>query len=220
MKSTLWKHLFEIKTCVICRWANDIFRGGTYQQKNLTTDEMGLFFSQLEALDFYTLESNLKSDQTDKLCNFGDKFEQVTDASSYCVLVNGDNARVLCAYEPFIQYLVPEMKNILQFLDEYQLEEMMPYYPDRILLLVSDGRDTYNTELPQNAILWTEPALSLKFNCKKNCLKIMYADGETAKNIYILCGNKGAVFTQNGKEYTVYIKVVLPHEEITNINLQ
>jgi hypothetical protein len=44
----------------------------------------------------------------------------------------------------------------------------------------------------------------------------LYAEGEKAKELFMLYGEKGHVFVQNGKEYTVYIRAVLPHEEVTN----
>jgi hypothetical protein len=128
-------------------------------------------------------------------------------------LINADNSRKICAYEPDIQFLVPKMKNILKFLGDYEPAGATPYYPDRILLWVKEGRDPYNDNLPKTAIPWHEHLPSLETSNP-----ILFVDGDMAKEIFMLFGStdKGKVFSQNGKEYTVYIDVVLPHEKMTN----
>lgn len=192
-----------------------VLRDGTYQQKVLTPDEINQLFSKLEALGFYTIESDQLHDPTDKLYNFGGKYEEigVTDGLEYCISANSDKARDLCVYEPYLKYLTPKMKAILKFLDGYQLKGLSPYAPDRILLRIEVGRNTDDTELPSTPIPWTESSLSLE----PTNTNILYVEGEKAKELFTLYGDKGRLFTQNGKEYTVYMKAVLPHEEITNI---
>lgn len=192
-----------------------VLHDNVYQQKVLTPEEMNQFFSRLEALGFYTIESNQKYDPTDKLYDFGGRYEKigVTDGLEYCIMVRREKSRDLCVYEPYLEYLIPQMKAILSFLDGYQPKGLSSYLPDRILLRVEVGRNTEDTELSQETIPWTETSLSLE----SKHAKILYVDGEKAKEFFTLYGDNGHVFTQNGKEYTVYAMVVLPHEEITNI---
>ncbi len=187
--------------------------GGTYKQKFLSSDEIKRFLAKLEALGFYSLESNQKHDPTDKLYNYGNNYEKSSDGREYCISVNADKSRKLCVYEPNLQYLIPQMKSIIQYLGNYELAGMTPYNPDRILLWVQAGRDPYNDNLPKTVILWDEHFPSLETSSP-----IMFIDGDMAKEIYMQIGgtNKGMVFSQNGKEYTVYIDVVLPHEKMTN----
>jgi hypothetical protein len=183
-----------------------IIPGNPYQQKTLSKEEINQLLTQLERLDFYTIDN-------DHLYNFGNQDPpKITDGTSYCVLVKGNREQNLCSYEPYKDFLVPEMKNILQFLNNYQPEELSAYYPDRILLWVQAGRSPYITDLPKDAIPWTEASLPLETTSEK----VIYADGEKAKELYILYGNRSYVFIENGKEYTVDIQVVLPHQEITN----
>jgi hypothetical protein len=192
-----------------------ILRDGTYQQRILTPDEINQLFSKLEALGFYSVESNQLHDPTDKLYNFGGKYEEmgVTDGLEYCIWINREKSRDLCVYEPYLEYLTSQMRAILRFLDGYQPEGLSPYSPDRILLRVEVGRNTYDTELPEKTIPWTESSLSLE----PTFTNILYVEGENAKTLFNLYGEQGHMFTQNDKEYTVYIRAVLPHEEITNI---
>jgi hypothetical protein len=190
-----------------------IIPGKTYQQKVLSPSEIEAFLLKLESLGFYSLESNQKHDPTDQLYNYGNNYQESFDGRYYCIAVRADKARDLCVYEPDVQFLVPQMKSILQYLDEYKPEGTVPYLPDRLLLWVRPGRDPYEENLPPTTIPWRDhfPPLSASN-------AIMYIDGDAAKEIYILFDstNTGKVFSQNGEEYTVYFLIVLPHDKVTN----
>lgn len=183
--------------------------GGIYKQKMLSPDEIKQFFEKLEALGLYSLESNQKHDPTDQLYNYGDNYQKSFDGRLYCISATTEKVLKICVYEPDLQYLIPKMKNVLTFLGEYEPKDMTQYYPDRILLRRQAGRDPYNDNLPETSITWAENYPSLETSNP-----ILYVDGIIAKEIYILFEDttKGKVFIQNGKEFTVYIEVVLPHE--------
>jgi len=194
-----------------------IIPGKIYRQKMLSTEEISLFFAQLEAKGFYSIETNQKHDPTDHLYEFGDQYQRVQDGLYYCVLVNKGDMQDVCAREPFFKFLVPEMKSTLKFLDEYQPKDMTPYQPDRILLSIEAGRPSYYLEgsLPAEAIPWQEGLPSLETATHK----ILYAEKEEAKEIFALFDNKVSikVFNQNGKEYTVEIKIILPHQILSQL---
>ena len=195
-------------------------RDGRYQQARMTAEEVKGFFFQLEALGFYSIESNQEYDDTDKLYNFAGKYEEVgvTDGLLYCILAKGEQPRTLCVYEPYLEYLIPAMRTIVDFIDGYGPDGTSPYYPDRILMMVEGGRDSYDTDLPQQVIPWTESSLSLDLSCqKKICSKVIFVEGDQAKELYSACGSKVCMFSEKGKEYTVQIRAVLPHEELTRV---
>ncbi len=196
-----------------------IIPGEVYKQKMLSPNEVNLFLSKLDAMGFYSLESNQAHDPTDKLYNFGNNYSKVYDAYLYCVLVNADKSRKLCVYEPGIPYLIPKMKQIINYLDAYDPAEMTPYYPDRILLGVENARNLYYDEItPVPAAPWDEKFPSLETPDRK----MMYVDGDFAKEIYLLFSNayERRIFIQNGKEYTVEFTIILPHEKVTNAAFQ
>ena len=191
-----------------------IIPGKTYQQKYLSKVEINQLLAQLESKGFYSIETNQNHDPTDKLYDFGNHYERIYDGLYYCIAVrNVEHDRTLCAYNPQREYLIVEMKNLLEFLDQYQLEGSTPYYPDRILLSVESGRNPYIQDLPEQAIPWPEhlpPLETAEYNT-------IYADGEMALEIYALFDNTVSfrVFTQGGKEYTLEIEPILPHEVLT-----
>ncbi|PKO14589.1 MAG: hypothetical protein CVU39_14020 [Chloroflexi bacterium HGW-Chloroflexi-10] len=198
--------------------------GGTYKQKVLSSDEFKSFLSELEILGFYSLESNQKHNPTDDLYNFEGKYEEVKviGGLKYCILVDADRARNLCVHESYLQFLIPEIKNILQYLDEYKPAGMTPYYPDRIFLSIR-AADPSSDTLPAAATPWNENFPSLEFSHPSKYVfdvftTTMYIDGDMAKEIYIFFENPDGsrVFTQNGKEYIVNIRILLPHEKVIN----
>lgn len=190
-----------------------IIAGEPYQQKILSAKEINRFFSQLNSLGFYTIESNQQHDPTDRLYNFGDQYQKTYDGPFYCILASGDRVRNLCAYGPYEQFLVPKMKNILKYLDEYHLDGMTVYSPDRILLWVRSGRSPRVENLPEEAIPWPDKFPSLETASSE----ILYVQGDTAQEISAFFDNANTfnLFGQNGFEYTVLNQIVLPQEQVT-----
>lgn len=168
-----------------------IIPGKIYRQKVLSPSEVKFFLTKLDTMGFYSLESNQAHDPTDKLYDFGNNYQEVYDAAMYCILVNTDESRKLCVYEPGIPFLIPKMKHILDYLDNYQPIGMIRYYPDRILLRVQDGRHLYDENSPAIAVNWNEKFPSLETLNQK----ITYIDGNIAKEIYTLFDN--VVSTKN-----------------------
>ena len=183
-----------------------IIPGKTFQQKTLSKEEIDQLFSQLETVGFFSLTQ-------DKLYDFGNQEPpKVYDGTTYCVITAGERKQNLCAYDPYKSFLVPEMKNVLQFLNNYQLKEMTQYFPDRILLWVRNGRSPYVENLPEKAVRWNENFPTLETPDEK----IVYAEGDDAKEIFALFDNEVStiVISQNNVEYTVSIDIILPHEQL------
>ena len=194
--------------------------GETYKQKILSSAEIKSFLSKLEALGFYSLESNQKDDPTDKLYDFGNNYQEVNDGLWYCISVNANKSRNLCVRESYIQFLIPKMKSILKYLDGYKPIGMTPYYADRILLTIQSDIDPSIENPP--AIPWDEHFPSLENDPSRftsdTSNQVIYVDRDMAKEIYLFFeGSDGSrVVSQNGKEYIVYIRVLLPHEKVKN----
>jgi hypothetical protein len=187
-----------------------VSRGG-YFQKRLSQHEIDWLLSQIEGFGFFEIET-AQYDEENPIYDFGGKYERVYDGIHYCLLTNLEIEKKVCAAEHYFEYLIPQMKELLKFLDEYEPEGLTPYTPDRILLYVEAGRPSYYLEgnLPDTSIPWPDNLPSLE----TEDYTYIYADYEEAVEIYNLFENKVStlVFLQDGKEYTVEIAVVLPHE--------
>jgi hypothetical protein len=191
-------------------------------QKFLSPGEIKKFLAKLEAMGFFSLESNGEDDPTDKLYNFGDNYERIFDGTGSCILVNADKSRQLCVRDYYKQYLIPQMKNILKYLDEYKPAGLTPYYSDRILLSIEPA-DPDRDDLPKNAIPWDERFPSLDYSPPRKYgddipASIMYVEGDMAKEIMIFMENlpNDDLFIQNGKKYIVECISILPHQKVIN----
>ena len=192
----------------------------TYKQKLLSATENKDLLSKLEALGFYSLESNQQHDATDNLYNFEGKYQEIEVFGGLrdCILVNIDKSRNLCVHESYTQFLVPEMKSILEYLDTYQPAGMTPYYPDRILLTIQIADSS--VENPP-AIPWDERFPPLEKDSRRytsgTSNQVIYIDGNMAEKIYLFFGSADTkVVSENGKEYIIYLRVLLPHEKVKN----
>jgi hypothetical protein len=192
------------------------------KQKFLSESEIRNLLSKLEALGFFSIESNQRHDREDGLYNFGSGYEEVNDGLKYCVSVDADKSGTVCAYEPYMQFLIPQMKNILAYLDGYKPTGMIPYYPDRILLSIQPVTP-YDDNVPATATPWDNRFPSLDFSPPRKYeddppASILYLEGEMAKDVYLFLVNSHSrdVFIQDGKKYFVWFSIVLPHETIIN----
>jgi len=192
------------------------------EQKLFSTDEVEMFLSKLDLLGFFSIESNQRFDQTDKLYDFGNNYQEVNDGLKDCILVNAERSKKLCFQEDYMQYLIPEMKSIIKYLDEYKPTGLTPYYPDRILLSIRPA-DPNSDNFPAAIPSWDNRFPSLDIPSPRTYLydtppSIIYIEGEMAKEIDVFITNSrsGGFFIQDGKVYKVEVDVVLPHEIIIN----
>jgi hypothetical protein len=184
-----------------------------YKQNYLTHDEIEQFLLKLKKMGFYEIESNQKHDPTDKLYDFGNKYEIEDIGLWYCIEIT-ENPRKLCTYDPYSEFLIPEMKNILMFLDEYESEGWTMFQPDRIFLKVRLGRDPNFQNLPHKVIPWAEDFPSLDSNDNG----VLFIEGKAASEIHTLLNSENIRMAgvQNGVEYSIEdFRPVLPHEVVS-----
>jgi hypothetical protein len=184
-----------------------IIEEDSLDQKVLTEQEIHSFLSQIEQSGFYTIDTNQQHDPTDKLYNFSNGYETAFDGRYLCV---STETKRICAYEPVIDYVIPSMKSIFKFLDSYSPNNTTPYQADRILLQIIGGSDYLPEEFRPNQIEWAEglPALQVT--------PTLLVDGNAADEIFALFdySESWKIVTYKDKEYTVFVRPVLPHEVI------
>ena len=194
--------------------------------KKLSTAEMDQLFAQLTSLGFYDIETDEQGYATPNLYTPDNPFEKITDATSYCVLTTTPGKkREICAYEPYMQYLIPAMQHTLKFLDDYYPKGMESYSPDRILLYVESPETSQILDKDalskKRVIPWPVNLPSLKPNLD---YKVTYIQGPMASKIasYIdsFPFSDRPLFQQNGINYFVGINILLPHEEVNFDALQ
>jgi len=177
-------------------------------EKLLSEEDVRLFMSQIEQRGFYQIETNQQHDPSDKLYNFNNNYERVFHARYLCIFAP---TKSICAYDPLLDYVIPSMKNIFKFLDNYFPSNMTPYPADRILLQIIKGSDYLPEEIRPELIEWSADLPPLQET------PTLFVDGESAAKIFKLFGNSVGwrIMTYNNTEYTVFARPVLPHEIIT-----
>jgi hypothetical protein len=186
-----------------------IISGKPYQQKQLSGEEMNQLFSQLEAMGFYSLETNQQHDPTDLLYDFKGQYEKTYDGLYLCVADIAKD-RKICVRDHLREFLIQPMKDILRFLDNYEPKNMSVYQSDRLLLDIEARPPTwYFIENPE-VISWP-----VNFpDIETDKWRLLYVEGEMANQFFSLYGsqNDARLVNANGIEYYIIIKVVLPHE--------
>lgn len=182
-----------------------------YRSKQLSKEEISSLFSNLETLGFYSIQTNNKHDETDPLYDFGENYSETWDGLSTCLSVFGTKEKNLCYYQPYEDYLVPKVKDLFQFMDDYEPENMMPYQADRILLKIDEG---WTGTFPEDRkkIPWHSDLLSLESYAGGK----VYVEGPLASKIFNFFNYSSGFFdlVDNGTEYSILLEPVLPHEDL------
>jgi len=186
-----------------------IIPGKPYRQKQLSSEEINQLFSQLDTMGFYSLETNQKHDPTDLLYDFKGQFEKSYDGLYDCVTVVIKD-REICARDHLREFLIQPMKDILQFLDNYESKNMSVYQADRLLLSIEAQPPTWYIIDNPEVIPWPVDFPSLETD-KGN---LLYVEGDVASQLFSLYGYQAdaRLVNANGVEYYVIVRPVLPHE--------
>jgi hypothetical protein len=181
--------------------------------KVMTDNEIQQLLYKVDQLGFHTIDTNQKHDDTDSLYKFEGRYLEVgvTDGAFSCLSIEGDK---MCYYEPYADFLIPQVKLLFQFLDSYTPGNFTAYEPDRILLFVSLGQDLSNSfvEQPMASIPWPSDLLSLGASQEN----YIYLEGADALKFFSLGDGiaKPMIFSENGKDYSLLPRIMLPHETV------
>jgi hypothetical protein len=189
-----------------------IISGKPYRQKHLSGDEINRLFSQLEIMGFYSLKTNQKHDPTDLLYDFKGQFEETYDGLYICVMDVVKN-REICVRDHLREFLIQPMKDILQFLDNYEPTGMSVYQADRLLLSIEAQPPTWSIIEDPEVIPW--PVNFPDLGTDK--WQLSYIEGDEASQLFSLYGSHAdaRLVNANGVEYYVIVRPVLPHETLS-----
>jgi hypothetical protein len=104
-------------------------------------------------MGFYSLETNQQHDPTDLLYDFKGQYEKTYDGLYLCV-ADIVKDRKICARDHLREFLISPMKDILQFLDNYEPKNMSVYKVDRLLLDIEARPPTWYSIENRDVIPW------------------------------------------------------------------
>lgn len=117
-----------------------------------------------------------------------------------------------------MQYLIPKMKALFDYLDHYQPTGMTPFESERSLVSIQ-RLDPKLDFLSADAVPWDAELPPLAFSLYRETytsnIQIMYVEGEMKQQIEdFLIQTSTNQFTEDGKQYEVQMRILLPHETV------
>src|SRR6266498_4220883 len=147
-----------------------------FEATTLAIPQMCLFLSQVEKACFFTLEFDNSSaweagiPTANPIYEFDDSTQFSEGGSSYVLQVNGPNPRQIDVYHSYVQYLVPEARQVFNLFNNYSPpSKLTEYQPQYMLLRIEAGLgdSIYATPTPATQA-WPADLPSLASLAKEN----------------------------------------------------
>jgi hypothetical protein len=183
--------------------------------KPLSKTETEEILLKLEQLGFFQIKSNSEADILKGMQNpiYVHPTEGLPAPMSAWpdieLTVNGPKSNSISYRREWENYLIQPMKEIIAYLNGISSDGAMPYQPDR-MLVGFDGEE--NKRIPEDATIipWPEDVTSPRH---WSYMGVLYLEGAEVQKLYQAAGEKlYAYFTFEGKNYSVYLRPILPHE--------
>jgi hypothetical protein len=188
--------------------------------KMLSPDEICNLFITLQSLGLSQVKTSGMGDADDPVYLNTTGMQLWTDNARTRLFINGSVPKFYIVQDQIKDHAVKPIQDIFAFLDGYIPTGMQPYYPDRLSVIVFEGRDEYlkfHQEATQvKTIPWPADVTPLSQNNDHK----LYLEGQAASEVFNLTGGHpdyweaGGVFVDRGVEYTVYTKPLLPDDVI------
>lgn len=201
----------KVTRLVIYEDGQMIITGVDVKQKFMTQEEVSTFINVIESYGFSSIQTNGKSNPSDPLYDFGTNYEEVSDSPFYCVSMDLPENKTICYEDAYFDYLVPQMKEVISYLNNYHLDKLALYIPDRILLGFTNEVEL--SEVPNDAVVYKWDS---RFpDPEGGVYGQHYISGDLAGEIAKLVNSQISVYVMNHeKYYHLIIRYILPHEDI------
>jgi hypothetical protein len=209
------------------------FTGGiSYSRAELSTTEMCGLLNTIKETGFFELEDDGRDWSTiSVLYTFhGGDWPVFGEGSTNPIIqVNGDPAQDIAIINDWLDYLIPEVKDVYTLLDSYRHPGLELYVPDRVSLLVMRGPNWRTEEAGLESQPWPDdlpPLAELDVQAdqalEQGEMRQVLLEGELAAEVYRLMGSRiiERPFTEDGEVYYLTARLLLPHETVDNISPQ
>lgn len=215
--------------------------GFWFEETNLTTSQMCSFLTQIEESGFFSLKidnsSQSKYPTDNPIYKFGDTTPSSIGAPNYVLQVNGSKHRQILVYSDYVQYLIPEAKQVFdQFNNFFPSSKHTNYQPQYIVLRIEEGVQVPDFLTPAPIIReWSADLPSVEVLQKENIeiegspffsnssapqITSVLITGEQIKPFFEVIGNRLSYkFFQNGNQmYGIVARPFLPHENLNKFS--
>jgi hypothetical protein len=213
--------------------------GVWFEETTLTVPQMCSFLSQIENAGFFTLAYDDSSASVAGIptANPIYKFDNTTQfgegGSDFILQINGPIHRQIPVYHSYVQYLIPEAKQVFNLFNNYSPpSRLTEYQPQLLLLRIEKGLGDFAHATPAPIIqTWPADLPSLEELEKKNIeteaspylsseFSLAMITDEMVKPIFEAFGNRLAysLFQGGDQAYYVVARPLLPHETLNDFS--
>lgn len=211
--------------------------GVWFEETTLTVPQICSFLSQIENEDFFTLAYDNSSASVagiptaNPIYKFNDSTQFYEGGPNYVLQVNGPYPREILVYHSYVQYLIPEAKQVFNLFNNYSPPSRLTnYQPQYLLLRIEAGlgdsvnatpaptMQTWPTDLPSLATL-AQDNVETAVSAFSRVPQVLVKD-EQVQPIFEAFDNRLAYrLVQSGDQvYYVVARPFLPHETLNDFS--
>lgn len=183
-----------------------------YEEKEINKEDVTVLLKRIEKSGFFSVSGDGKMWEEDPIYQLPDDFVESQGAGTLSLEAEyGDLSKQVTIYIPYRSYLVPEIAETLQILEEYIPRNMKPYRPKHWVAWVSrEDPCPYDLQFRP----WPDglPNIQAFLNGAPDGQLVLQSN--SAVNFYLLIGSKPNTFFDKEGEfnYYIYTRPLLPHE--------
>ena len=211
-----------------------------FEEATLTVTQICSFLSQIEQVGFFTLAYDDSSalevgiPTANPIYQFDASTQFFEGGSNYVLQVNGPKPRQIRVGSHYVQYLVPEARQVFNFFNNYSSpSKLREYQPQYLLLRIEGGRgdsvyatpapimQAWPADLPSLATLAKEriETWASAFVAQPSFSQVLVKN-EQVQPIFEAFGNRLAyqLFQSEDRVYYVAARPFLPHETLNSFS--
>lgn len=212
-----------------------------FEETSLTTSQMCSFLTQIEKSGFFSLEIDnsiqSKYPTDNPIYKFDDTVPNSIGSPYYVLQVNGKNHRQIHVYSEYVQYLIPEARQIFDLFNNYYPPSKLTNYQAQYMVLRIEGGVRVPDYLTPAPIIqeWSANLPPLEILQKENIeiegspffsnssitqFTNVIITGEKINSTFEAFGNRISYkFFQNGNHvYEVVARPFLPNENLNHFS--
>ena len=199
-----------------------------YLETTLSTAQMCTLLERIANTGFFQIPGTGALGRDDPIYSFAATPEVSYGAPAQYIQVNGNPAQIVGIYSPYKDYVISPIKSVLRLLNNYRPAGLKLYKPDRLLLVVDEGRSLFDeltsyhdnrpTATPQLRV-WPAQLPPLADLWGRLTYHQVFIQGDLVEPMLNLnLPQHFGVFTDQGQEYTVIMRPLLPDETLSDLD--
>jgi|SRR5579859_194144 len=182
-----------------------------YSKTMLSTSDICSLLQQIANTGFFQVNGTGVLGKDDPIYNFGaTPAPLVLGPSINAIQVNGNPAKFVGFYPAYEEYVINPIKLVLRLLKTYRPTGLRPYIPTRLLLWV----ETVQRGDQSQPRIWPENLPALADWLGGAPYNLALVQGDLVEPMLKLPQSHAVVYTDQGQEYSVVMRPLLPHETL------